>query len=138
MKILEEAQIEEILEAIKEVDKKNSERNYLLFLILSNTWQSVGRVLRIRPDFLIRDRVLFTFDEDIKDILKEYIQTHRIKRYDEVFQISRQRVNQILSEACKLCGQEAIGSDVLRKSFIINNFNKLNKEGKIKRLPQIK
>ena len=127
--------------------KSNNERDYVLFMFGIYTGLRISDILKFRiRDVREKDAVYirekktgkekrFPINSELKPIIEEYIAGKR--DYEYLFKsprypnkpITRQQAYNVLTDAAKVFGLEAIGTHTLRKTFGYHFYKKTGKIG---------
>ncbi|SDI68140.1 tyrosine-type recombinase/integrase [Alteribacillus bidgolensis] len=124
------------IQLMKEVIKKKSTRDYLLFVMGINTGLRIGQLLQLKVEdvvdnqgnfrlFMEIDNQSVYLNEQIRRAFKHHFQTEIGLQHSYLFQssrgenpITRQQAYRIINEAAKKVGiKEKAGTHTLRKTF---------------------
>ncbi len=128
------------INAIKRYLKKNSERDYVLFVLGINTGLKVTELLSIKVEDLISDKAIVYdyyflpakegikevfLNDSVKKILYQYIHCANLKREDYLFlskktklPITRQQAYRVIHQAAENVGITGkVGTNSMRKTF---------------------
>lgn len=131
-----------LIQRIKQVLRKRSGRDYLLFLFGINTGIRIQDLLRLKVrdvwdgkevvEFLTLRNQTFYLNENVKQAIKYYLTVRNLSMNDYLFKsrkydkpITRQQAYRIINSAAKEVGiQERIGTHTIRKTFGYHAYQK--------------